>query len=494
MRRLVSSAAALEADRRAETDFGYPPLLLMEEAGIRLQDQLEKWTTEGKLPSGTVVYLAGAGNNGGDALVMARQAYLRGRTVSVVRVFPPSSPSCRQQNQWIERLGVPVSDWPSAEANRALADAAVWVDGLWGTGLNGPVRDEREAVLRDLEALRARLLRPVVAVDVPSGLGERYVSGAAVLRARFTLSPGWAKDFCFYPEAREAAGEVVEVPLAFPVAAAASAELVEASDLTSLLPAVAPGDHKSRRGHVALVGAAAGMTGALVLAARSAAAAGAGLVSLGVDAELIDPVAGQVPSFQVRTPEALLGLLGRYDALVVGPGWGRTADRPGLLSALWGSALPLVVDADGLTAWKALAPPPRRAPVVFTPHPGEFARLGAPEGHAVAAAAALARTHQVTIVLKGAVTWVLAPDGRRAVWDGANPALGTGGSGDCLAGVVGALLARGLDGFEAARAAVALHGEAGRRLAARVGWFTADQLPEALALTAASCMAGLGPL
>lgn len=495
MRRLVSSQAALEADRVAETEFGYPSWMLMEEAGIRLQDQLERLKNEGVFGEGPVVYLSGSGNNGGDALVMARQAFLRGhRDLAIVRVFPPKSDSCRGQDALVRLLGIPAFEGTSPEAVRVLSEASVWVDGIWGTGLQGPLRSERQTILKDLETLRSRRGKPCIAIDVPSGLWEGYSSTDPVLRARWTLTPGWLKDFCFYPGAREAVGVPVEVPLAFPRPAESGADLVEAKDLVSWLPPVSPTDHKGKRGHVLLVGGAPGMTGALVLAARSAASSGAGLVTLAIDAELTALVAPQVPAFQVRSASTWEALLSRYDCAVVGPGWGRTPDRPGLLKELWETPLPLVIDADGLSAWTAATLPARKAPVVVTPHPGEFARLGAPPSAPVAAAAWLARERNVTVVLKGAVTWVLAPDGRRAVWDGANPALGTGGSGDCLAGVVGALLARGLDGFEAARAAVALHGEAGRELAARVGWFTADSLPAALAVQAAACMAGLGPL
>jgi len=495
MVRLVSSQAALEADRAAETVFGYPPWLLMEEAGIRLQDRLERLQAEGALPGGPVVYLAGSGNNGGDALVMARQAFLRGRLgVTVVRVFPASSDSCRRQDALVRALKVPSWDWGSDEAHEALVSASVWVDGIWGTGLQGPLRPERGAVLRELETLRTRTPAPCVAIDVPSGLWEGFVPGDPVLTGAWTLTPGWLKDFCFYPEAREAAGNLIEAPLAFPRPATGSAELLDASDLAALLPRVGPSDYKGRRGHVGVVGGAAGMTGALVLAARAAAASGAGLVSIGTDSDLVVLVAPQVPSFQVRPTADLAGLAARYNSLVVGPGWGRSDGRMELLRALWATDLPLVVDADALTAWKAAGLPGRKAPVVLTPHPGEFARLRTEAGAPVPAASALARERQVTVVLKGSVTWVLAPDGRRSVWDGRNPALGTGGSGDCLAGVVGALLARGLDGYEAARAAVALHGVAGRDLADLDGWFTAERLPGALARRAAACMAGLGPL
>jgi len=493
MRKLVSSRAALAADKQAETEFTYPSLLLMEEAGIRLQDRLEGLFEEGVLAEGPVVYLAGPGNNGGDALVMARQAFLRGRRkVTVVSVLPPHSESCVWQTQVAQKVGIPLGTWPDANAKHALEAAAVWVDGIFGAGLTGKLRAEREELLRQLESLRQELNKPVVAVDVPSGLWEGW-SAQAVVTARLTLSPGWPKDFCFYPGARAAAGTIVAVPLAFPREAESSADLIEEADLPELLPQVSRWDHKGKRGHVALLGGAHGMTGALILASRSAAAAGAGLVSLGVDSELLGLIAPQVPAFQVRTPEDLISRAARYDAWVAGPGWGRGEDRVALLSRLWSTDLPLVLDADGLWAWSVLRPARRRAPVVMTPHPGEFLRLGEFTAATVAEAESLAQAQGVVVVLKGAATWIVG-SGRRAVWDGPNAALGTGGSGDCLAGVVGALLARGLSAFEAAVAAVALHGAAGRELATRSGWFTADELPAALARTSAACALRLGQL
>jgi len=488
MVKLVSSAGALAADRVAETDFGYPGLLLMEEAGIRLQDNLEKMRRDGHLVPGPTVYLVGPGNNGGDALVMARQAFLRGDTdVSVVLVVPPASESARWQLGVVTSLKLPVFPWPSVEARNLLRASAVWVDGVWGTGLRGPLRSDRQELVKELEAWRAEGGQPCVAVDVPSGLWEGFRPGDPVITATWTLAPGWLKDFCFYPEARRAVGT--------PVGADGSADLVSFEDLGSLVPKVGAEDHKGRRGHVLVVGGAPGMPGALVLAARSAAASGAGLVTIGTDAALVALVAPQVPAFQVREASSLASLFPRFKAAVIGPGWGRTEDRVAVLKTLWATDLPLVLDADALAAWSGdVAWPPRSAPVVITPHPGEFRRLTQSTGSSVVDASTLAEERRVTVVLKGAVTWVISPDGRRAVWDGANPALGTGGSGDCLAGVVGAFLGLGLGAFEAAQAAVVLHGQAGRDLADRDGWFTADRLPEALARRAAACMAGLGPL
>jgi len=493
MRKLVSSAQALAADRAAEELFGYPPWLLMEEAGIRLQDRLELLEAQGWWSPGTAVYLAGSGNNGGDAWVMARQAFLRGRQAVVV-AFPPSSDSCRRQAEWATLAGVPVFPWGSIEAESALVSGAVWVDGLWGTGLAQALRPEGAAALERLEALRKTIQKPVVAIDVASGLRLGRSPAEPVLHAQWTLSAGPQKDFCYHPANREASGHLVEIPLAFPWAAEPTADLIEVSDVGALVPLIGLHDHKGRRGHVALVGGAPGMTGALVLAARSAAAAGAGLVSMGTDPDLVSLITPQVSSFQVRPIEELPWLSSRYDAWVVGPGWGRAEDRAGLLKTLWFTELPLVLDADGLSAWVALGRPTRPAPTVLTPHPGEFLRLGYGAEATVAAAAALAAAKGVTVVLKGSATWILGADGRRAVWDGGEPALGTGGSGDCLAGVVGAFLAVGLGAYEAAVAAVALHGAAGKELAGQEGWFTADRLPEALSRTASACRRGPRPL
>lgn len=488
MLKLVSSAAAREADRFAQ-ELGYPLGILMEEAALGLQNELEALEASGAW-AGPLVYLSGPGNNGGDALAMARLAFLRGRrALSVVRVHPPASELARVQDALVRRLGIPSFDYPSPEALEALKSAGLWVDGVWGTGLHGVLAPEAARTLAHLEALRGT--KPTLAIDVPSGLGPDWLPGEPVLRARWTTSPGWLKAFCFQPEARTLVGQPRALAMAFPRPAPASAELLVDGDLAGLVPRVANSDHKGRRGHVVVVGGAPGMSGATVLASRSAAATGAGLVTLAVDPALIDLIAPQVPAFQVRTLDQVLSLVHRYHALVVGPGWG--PDRGPSLAALMNLNLPTVVDADGLGAWIALGKPrPGSSPLVVTPHPGEFARLSGGDGLLVPRAQALAQETGAVVILKGAVTWILAPDGRRSVWDGANPALGTGGSGDCLAGVVGAFLAAGLGGYEAARAAVVLHGVAGAELARTEGWFTADRLPEALAKASLACRTTVG--
>jgi len=480
MRGLVSSSAAQAADRAAETEFGYPADRLMEEAGIRLQDRLETTTS----PSDLVAYLAGPGNNGGDAWVMARHAHLRGRP-GVVVAWPPSSPLCRAQAEAAQRVGVTVLRWPSTDAEAALRRCRVWVDGLWGTGLRGPLRAEARTDLMTLETWRQDAGPRVIALDVPSGVYEGRSVDEAVLGADQTWSAGPLKAACWEPANRPACGSLSDVKLSFPRPAAPHAWLVEPADLAALLPPLDAGTHKGRRGHVLVVGGAPGMTGAAVLAARSAAAAGAGLVSLAVDADLVGVVAPQVPAFQVRTHDTVTPE--RYDAVVLGPGWGQ--GREALLRSWTDTRLPLVLDADALGAW---TPGRRDGPTVLTPHPGEFRRL---TGHdaSLAVAQQWASDYNVVVVLKGASTWVVAPD-RQWVWDGHEPALATGGSGDCLAGLVGALLASGCPAAEAAVAAVALHGQAGVAGALARGWFTADALVAEVARLSFACRTKSLPL
>jgi NAD(P)H-hydrate epimerase len=177
----------------------------------------------------------------------------------------------------------------------------------------------------------------------------------------------------------------------------------------------------------------------------------------------------------------------QFSAVLAGPGWGIDSASAAILDELLGSDLPLVLDADGLRMLASNAKTPARlsaAPLILTPHPGEFAGLAARAcgkdwnlPGIPAMIAACASYFNAVVVLKNHVTWIAAPDGRLAVWDGQEPALGTGGSGDVLAGLVAGLLARGCSAFDAACAGVIAHGQAGREAAAGSGFFEASVLP-----------------
>lgn len=474
MVRLISNAEARRLDAEAQKNWGIPGLSLMEEAGLKLHLGLKEQLNNHP-PGLSVVYLAGTGNNGADALVMARHSYLEKQwKVSVFSLGLGKTEENRIQRHICEKMGIPLFGPQDPDWEQRLAQAQVWVDGLWGVGLSVALRDPEAALLARLRNLQAGAKIEVAALDIPSALGY----SPTVFDCRWTLACGPVKQVCYEPENRKFCGQILGYPLSFGENYADPVLLWEESDLENLLPKVGPDLYKNQRGHTFVLGGSEGLTGAPLLACRSAQAAGTGLVSLFCDPAVAGSLAGKAPSLMVHPWDGSTDKLTGADSLVIGPGWGRE-NRKSLLDDLLtlgeNHKIPMVIDADGL--WALGQIPPRRVdhPLIFTPHPGELHALtGKTAGLETAAQAS--RDWQSVVVFKGSVTWILAPDGRRAVWDGRCPALACAGSGDCLAGFAGAFLAWGLDAFQAASAAVVLHGTAGRSLALSDGWFNAEDL------------------
>ncbi len=487
--KLVSSAAMREIDRRSQDEYGIPELVLMESAGLRAWDVLRA-RIDSIRRSASICFAAGRGNNGGDALVMARYAALDGFQALVVLAAEEDSlgEQARLHAGILRNLGVPVCEWPSAEdqCRKTIASSEVIVDGLAGTGIHGELRSPLDAICAAINASDAC----VAAVDAPSGLGEHWRIGMPVVQARWSLTIGLPKTCLFAPSGRSLCGEIVTVPLSFPTALIESpdlpGELIESSDLDRLIEPLGAGDYKTRRGVVAVVGGAIGTTGAPVLAADAAARCRAGLVTIYADASVHAIVASLVRSVMVRPFDNLEAALEGADAVVVGPGWGTGGSRTSQLEMIVRGARRGVIDADGLNLLAGVVADGSRIALdeswVLTPHPGELARLLGVDTSSVTeeffdASARLAARTGAVVVGKASTTVVAHPDGRFAVIDGMNAAMGTGGSGDVLAGAIGGLLAGGMDGWTAARAAALAHQQAGRSLRARVGLFLAEQLP-----------------
>jgi hydroxyethylthiazole kinase-like uncharacterized protein yjeF len=387
-----------------------------------------------------VVLLVGSGNNGGDALFAGARLASRGARVDAVllsdRVHQDGLAALR-------RTGGRVVD-------RVPARADLVVDGILGIGGRGGLRPDAAAVVRDLPEAW------VVAVDVPSGVdastGE--VEGPAV-RADVTVTFGTLKPGLLVDPGAEHAGvvELVDIGLDLP---AATVEVLQADDVADLLPRPARESDKYRRGVVGVAAGSAQYTGAAVLCTGGAVRGGAGMVRY---------VGADEPAALVRAawPEVVVGA-GRVQAWTVGSGGGGdAADR---LADAVGDGVPVVVDADAIAA---VAEMERRggAPLLLTPHAGELARLVGADRDDVEArrlhhARSAARDLDAVVLLKGSTTVVARPDGAVRVNPTGTPALATAGSGDVLAGLAGALLAGGLDPFDAGSVAAWLHGLAGR--------------------------------
>jgi hydroxyethylthiazole kinase-like uncharacterized protein yjeF len=475
--RLALTIGLVRLSEDAAASSGIPLSELMERAGAAVAVE-----AAALVPDGRVVVVAGKGNNGGDGWVAARCLLEAGHDATVLSLAPPGSLASPADEA--ARIAVASGvTWreagSAAEIVLALSDADLIVDAVFGVGLKDAPRGDSAAIIVAMDDADA----PVLSVDLPSGVDADTgaVPGAAV-HADVTVTFGWMKAGSLVYPGAEHVGQLVvaDIGLPEPDDLDGALEVWSADDLAGLMPLPGPMDSKENRGAVVVVGGARGLTGAVCLAATGALRMGAGYVTAAVpepslavvESKLTAPVKTGLPVgedglFGEQAARAVLESAGRADAVVLGPGFGR---EPGTMAAVRSLvrelARPLLLDADGLfavgTDLGLLRE--RHAPTVVTPHAGEAARLlgisrEAVEADRIAAVRAIAGGG-VVCVLKGPRT--LVSDGERvAVTMTGGPALATLGTGDVLAGMIGTLLAQGLDAYQAAVLGAHLHGAAG---------------------------------
>jgi hydroxyethylthiazole kinase-like uncharacterized protein yjeF len=461
---VLSASEAAAWDAAARTQYRVPSRVLMETAGRAVVQVL---VTE--LPaaiSGGVLIAAGAGNNGGDGWVMARALHAAGIPVWVAALDPKTDDAI--DNRALAR----VDGVRELGREEAWPQAAVAVDALLGTGATGPAKGEVLALAERLAAYGA----PIVAVDGPTGLDLTSGEAHGPIHARLTVTFGGPRRGHLL--GREWCGKVVVVDIGFPGPDAAWPVLVTDAWAAARLPRLASQMHKGDRGRVCVIGGATGMSGAALHAARAALAAGAGLVKLVAARDTITAAQASLPD--LLTVESALGeqlepgvveALEWADALVLGPGLGREprdAREKFVRQVLAQRPVPTVLDADALHLYHADVPTGNRA-LVCTPHLGEFRALA---GDALAdevandrwsAAARAAAKLKCTVLLKGVPTVIADLRGPAHVVASGNPGLATGGSGDLLAGFIGAFLARGTAAAEAAALGAHALGRAAER-------------------------------
>jgi hydroxyethylthiazole kinase-like uncharacterized protein yjeF len=434
----------------------------------------------------TILVLAGPGNNGGDALDAARHLAEAGAIVHVLLCGDPARLPADAHQALLRARAAPVSFCHEAPS---LGWSLV-IDGLFGIGLKRAIDEPLRALVHAINALHC----PVLALDVPSGLdadtGAIVGNDGIAVHASHTITFIADKPGLHTAAGREQAG-VVEVaalgldPAGFP----ASPLMLSGPELFA--HSARPRSHTSHKGsygNVVVLGGANGMSGAVLLAARCALYAGAG--------RIYAAFAGTVPSHDVLHPELMCRAADGVDfaqsVVVVGPGLGTSAAAAAQLLRVLAAQTPLVIDADALNLLASestlqIALDRHAAPLILTPHPLEAARLlkrsaSAVQADRLAAAAELAQRRRAIIILKGSGTVIAHPDGRLAINPTGNPALATGGTGDVLAGLCGALLAQGWPDWEAALGAVWLHGHAADMLVAQgigpIGVSASELLPQ----------------
>lgn len=486
---LITPASMREMEQRFFNETGTASIDLMEVAARALCDLLVQRYGTG----GTVGFACGPGGNGGDGLACARMYTNVGGRAFIALVREPTSPDAAENLRRARALGIP-------EGSDARPD--VWVDALYGTGLSRAPSGDAAALIRRINADHA-LGSAVISADIPSGLDG--LSGLAFdpcVRADHTCAFQYVKPGCVLADGLDVCGEIHAPDIGIPASyyPEASPALAEDADALAALPRRPRNFHKGMAGHLLIVAGSVGMAGAAAMCALSAMRTGAGLTTVACPASIVPilqtlaPAAMCVPlperdgAIAAEATEVLAALLPGKTALVCGCGLSRRAatqavevlmqsDIPALFDA---DALNLIADSDALR----LLLSPRH---LLTPHPGEARRLlGRGLTDPLSDAQALSRLGGVAI-LKGAAT-VIASGDRRVISHRGSSGMAKGGSGDCLSGVIGALLAQnGGTNLEAcAVAGCLIHGTAGEIAAERMGvramtpMDLIDALPEAL--------------
>lgn len=450
MTRPILTAEQMRAAEQAAIDGGTSVNELMERAGAALAEAAYRFA--GPLPA---LILTGPGNNGGDGYVAARHLGARGVKVRVAALAEPKSDAAK----WAR------SEWKGEveTLDKATAAEPLVVDALFGTGLKKGLEASVEQQLSKL--CDAAIVK--VACDVPSGVeSDSGAELSAVPSFDLTVAFGALKPAHRLYPAMHKCGRVVLADIG--IAAETKWQEISAPEL----PPLDPGGHKYDRG---LVHALAGkMPGAIALAAKAAALSGAGYVRVSTS-RTIDGL----PAAIVQTDSAEIDDE-RIGCLLVGPGMG---DIPQVLTLALTTKSPKVIDADAITH---LGEPERLygQDAIVTPHQGEFHRLfGTIEGSKADRALEAAERSGAVVVYKGPDTLVAAPDGRIGFAPPAPAWLATAGTGDVLAGIIAAMRARGLDGFDAASAGVWLHGRAAEIAGPQmIADDLAEAIPRALAL------------
>jgi hydroxyethylthiazole kinase-like uncharacterized protein yjeF len=478
--KLYTAEEMSRADAGAQ-ELGIPGGVLMERAGAAMAHAALK-----RFAPRSAVVVSGGGNNGGDGFVIARELHRSGVEVAVLATRSEYQGDPATNLETLRNLDVRLISEEHLDAELGAADLVV--DALLGTGFSGEVREREAGIIGRMNSTEA----PVLAVDVPSGLdgstGE--VEGPAVL-ADLTVCAHAAKVGCAISPGLEHAGEVVAVDIGIPPEADVPSSLIwsDAASLRGYIPRTTEPAHKYSAGALLVVAGSRGMTGAPIMVVRGAQRTGCGIVFLATSS-------GAAPAVDIALTEALvygvaeddggfmgssaleeiIGHAGRASALVIGPGTGTGDDGRRLVEGILREVeVPVLLDADAITNLAGTGVIAERSkPTVVTPHAGELGRMlgsGAREVSArrLNSARTAAGENDCCVLLKGSDTLVV--DGQNAA---VNPtgdvALATAGTGDILSGVIGALLSRGMDAYEAARAGAWAHGRAAELWADETGW------------------------
>lgn len=494
--KILTAAQMREVDRLT-IEAGIPGIILMENAGTRVVDFLER--TFAPLNTHRIVVVCGKGNNGGDGFVVARQLFTRKlAALQVIELFDPESLTgdAAAARKMLSACGCPVE----RKLPNELHPATLVVDAVLGTGLTGPAHGPALDGIRAINDLYA--VAKKIAVDIPSGLPSDCGTNPTgeFVRADYTVSFTAAKQTQVFSPAYQAVGELRIEAIGTPDRFCETnpdflMRLTTADDLRRLFAKRPADSNKGMYGHALVVGGAFGKSGAPSMAAVGSFRSGAGLVTVAIPADILPIVAAYRPELMtvaIESTEQILNLSKKMTVVALGPGIGTADETVRFVRTLYAEIeAPVVADADGLNCLAGDLPRTDKIRIL-TPHPGEMGRLTGKsvkevQADRVGIAEEFVRKYNCCLVLKGDRTVIAFPDGETWINPTGSPSMATGGTGDILTGMISGLVAQHpKDWQRAVVAAVWLHGRCGELAERRLGQEATlatdlfDSLPEAI--------------
>ena len=458
----ILSAAEMRAVDRRTIEAGIPGIVLMENAACRVVEFLAERFAP--LEEQRILVVCGKGNNGGDGMAVARQIHLRYPKATLCVVFfcdPAEMKGEAAENyRMLQTAG-------ALRQDLAANQPSVIIDALLGTGVTGPAEGRALDGIHAINDVAQHFRAKVVAVDIPSGLptdsGEPTGEFA---QADYTVTFTASKPCHVFPPNCDHIGELVVGQIGSPESfyADCKLELLEPSMFRELLAPRPPDGHKGTFGHALIVAGSIGKTGAAAMSGLGALRAGAGLVTVASDPAALGQISSHAPELMTASIAQLDEAAQGKTVMAMGPGLGRTSETEALVQRMLKDFVqPMVIDADALTSEIRGDGRVR----VLTPHPGEMSRISGRSAAEIAkdrvgVARAFATERGVTLVLKGHRSVIAFPDGRAWINPTGSPAMGTGGTGDVLTGMIAGFLAQFPQQHDlAVAAAVYLHGLAG---------------------------------
>ncbi len=489
---LVSGKEMKEIDRTAIEDHGISGLRLMETAGIRVFEAIQKELND---KDQNVLIVCGAGNNGGDGYVVARKLIQQFIPVKVYSTVNPNKlkGDAKANYQRLKEMGIdiyPLNHEENSNFKNDVDESDIIVDAILGTGLSRPVSDELVAVFNIIN----QSSKKIFSIDIPSGIGaETGRNYGSAIQANKTITFQLPKLGCILYPGSEHTGELIIVDIGIPQKIIdknhSNIYTIEEKTIKNIIKPRQKELHKGNCGKLIIIAGSKGMAGAAVLTAKSALRSGAGLVKIAVPESITDILQISVPeaicislkgsnSEQVNEEnvERIIKNAMSCNAIAIGPGLGSHNDIKKLLKNTINTKKPIVIDADGLNA---ISDEPGQVlkkglPIIITPHPGEMSRLTGLDvkyinENRIEVTRNFSKKWGIIVVLKGARTTIGLPDGTVFVNVSGNPGMATGGSGDALTGIISSFCAQGLCAEHAAIASVYIHGRAGDIMAKQYG-------------------------